>query len=534
MAYGWNQGQQPGNPPPPYGQPYPPQQPYQQPSQQPYDLQAGWQQQGPEGIGPARPAGKGGKGWLVAVAAALAVVLLGGGAVWAVGAIGGGGTQPNEVLPASSIAYARLDLDPAANQKLALFQIARKFTVTKDSFQGEDPRKALFEALREDGGDDLAKLDFAKDVDPWLGNRLGVAVVPSGKEEPDVVVAVQVKDEAQARAGIAKLRGDGKVGLAFRDDYALLTSDQALADKYARASDSLADNAEFGDDMNALGEQGVLSFWGDLGAVAELAKKDMTPEEAVNLDQVKNARFAGALRFDSAYAELTGVVRGAEGLVDGDLEPVRLAELPATTAGALSISGLDQMINKTWAKYEQAISGSGGDGPKQVLHELVTSAGLQLPDDLATIVGKNLTIAVDGEGLDGDQIKGGVRVVTDPAKAQALVDKVQKAMAAEGQPVPDLAKASGDGVFTVATTEEYGKKLAEDGALGDSETFQTAVPNAGEATFGLFVDLDKVEKYYLQSMEGDEKANLQVLRAIGLSGRQTDTEASFSLRVLFN
>ena len=35
-------------------------------------------------------------------------------------------------------------------------------------------------------------------------------------------------------------------------------------------------------------------------------------------------------------------------------------------------------------------------------------------------------------------------------------------------------------------------------------------------------------------MQGDEKANAQVLRAVGLSGKQTATEASFSLRVLFN
>jgi hypothetical protein len=48
------------------------------------------------------------------------------------------------------------------------------------------------------------------------------------------------------------------------------------------------------------------------------------------------------------------------------------------------------------------------------------------------------------------------------------------------------------------------------------------------------VDLDKVEKLYLASMEGDDKANAQVLRAVGLSGTQTDTEATFSLRLLFN
>ncbi|MFG6194654.1 DUF3352 domain-containing protein [Nonomuraea sp. JJY05] len=594
-AYNWNQGQQPENPPTmpqSSGQPYPPQQPYQQGGygqqasygqQQPYNpqqgygqqqptydagygqqssygqqqnwqqgwqqgqgwqqeqqqqgwqndqyAQSGWQQQGPDGFGPAQPPKKGRKTWIVAAAAALAVILLGGGAVWAMGAIGGGGTQPNEVLPANSIAYARLDLDPAANQKLALFEIARKFTVTKDSFTGEDPRKALFDTINSDS----SKVDFAKDVDPWLGSRVGFAAVPSGKEEPDFAVAVQIKDEAQAKAGIAKLMKEEKYGLAFREDYALLSSTQELADKFAKSEGSLADNAEFNDDMGAVGEQGVLSYWADMGGLMELAKKEVPAEQAALVDQVKDARFAGALRFDSAYVELAGLVRGAKGMTpEGDLPKANLGTLPATTAAAVSISGLDQMVTKQWDQIQKQAAATGGAEVKQMLEQAQSQLGLQLPGDLATIFGKNFTLAVDSQGLGGDQIKGGVRIATDPAKAQAIVDKVQKALTSQGQTMPQIAKVAGDGVFTVATTDEYAKQLAGEGTLGDSETFQTAIPNADDANYAVFVDLDKVESLYLKSMEGDDKANLQVLRAVGMSGTQTDTEATFSLRLLFN
>ncbi|WP_327591195.1 DUF3352 domain-containing protein [Nonomuraea sp. NBC_00507] len=494
--------------------------------------QAGWQQQGPEGFGPPGPAKKSRKGWLIAGAATLAVVLLGGGAVWAVGAIGGGGTQPNDVLPANSIAYARLDLDPAANQKLALFELARKFTVTKDSFTGEDPRKALFDTINKDSD---SKIDFAKDVDPWLGSRIGFAAVPSGKQEPDFAVAVQVKDQEQAKAGIAKLMDGDKYGISFRDDYALLTANQGLADKYAQAEGSLADNAEFSEDMGAVGEQGVLSFWADMGGLIDLAKKELPADQRAAIDKIKDARFAGALRFDSAYVELAGTVRGGTGMLpQGDLPKANLGTLPATTAGALSISGLDQVVTKQWSEIEKQASATGAAEIKQLIEQAKTQFGLELPADLATVFGKNFTLAVDSEGLNSDQIKGGVRIATDPAKAQAILDKIQQAMTSSGQPAPQIAKVAGDGVFTVATTEEYAKKLAEEGTLGDSETFQTAIPNAGEATSAVFVDLDKLESLYLKNMQGDEKANLQVLRAIGISGTQTDTEATFSMRVLFN
>ncbi|MEW9547615.1 DUF3352 domain-containing protein [Nonomuraea sp. NPDC050783] len=535
---GWQQEQlQQGWQQDPYGQqaPYGQQDPYGQ-QQAPYGQQDpyggqqyGWQQQQQP---PAQPPKKSRKGWLVAGAAALAVVVLGGGAVWAVGTLSGGGTQPDEVLPANAIAYARLDLDPAANQKLALFQLARKFTVTKDAFSGEDPRKALFDTLTE-GSD--RKLDFARDVDPWLGSRIGFAAVPSGKQEPDFAVAVQVKDQEQAKAGIAKLMDGDKYGIAFRDDYALLTPTQALADTYAKADGSLADNAEFSDDMGAVGEQGVLSFWADMGGLAKLAGKELQGSQQAAIDQIKDARFAGALRFDSSYVELAGTVRGAKGMApQGELPKASLGTLPASTAGALSISGLDQVVTKQWAEIEKQAAASGSAEITQLIEQAKTRYGLSLPGDLATVLGRNLTVAVDSEGLGGDQINAGVRVATDPAKAQAILDKVQQALTASGQPAPKIARVAGDGVYTVATSDGYAKKLTAEGTLGESETFRTAIPDADESTYALYVDLDKVENLYLKSVDGDDKANLQVLRAVGMSGRQTDTEATFSLRVLFN
>ncbi|SDK14513.1 Protein of unknown function [Nonomuraea maritima] len=546
QQYGQPQYQQPQYQQPQYGQqpgqqqwqPQQPQQGWQQEQaswpqqQQPQYGQQGWQQQGPEGFGPPQPAKKGGKGWLIAIAATLAVVLFGGGAVWAVGALGGGGAQPSDVLPADALAYVRLDLDPAANQKVALFQLAGKFSTTKDKFTGEDPREALFKLFDQDTE---SKADFAKDIDPWLGSRIGVAVVPSGKEDPDVAVAVQVTDEEAAKAGIAKLMDGDKYGIAFRDDYALVAETQELATKYATATGSLSDNAEFGDDMNALGEQGILSFWADMNGVLQAAKAEIPAEQAAAFEQLKNARFAGALRFDSAFVELAGLTRGASGMAaDGDLQPADLSTLPATTAGALSISGLDEVLTKNWGEVQKQAGASGGPEAQQFLQQIQTQLGLKLPDDLATVVGKNLTVAVDSEGLESNQIKGGLRIATDPAKAQAIIDKVQRGLTQGGAALPPIAKAAGDGVFTVATTEEYAKALAAQGTLGESEAFRTAIPNAGEANFAIFVDLDKIEKLYLPSMQGDDKANAEVLRAVGLSGTRSDSEASFSLRVLFN
>ncbi|MGW4473579.1 DUF3352 domain-containing protein [Nonomuraea sp. NPDC004354] len=526
------------------------QQPYQQTQQFSYGEQApqesaGWQQQGPEGWGPPQPqpGKKGGRGWLIAGIAALLVVLVGGGGVWAAASfLGGGGTQPHEVLPGGAMAYVRIDLDPAANQKIALFNLARKFTVTKDTFTGDDPRKALFEAIKSDS-DDLKDVDFAKDVDPWLGSRLGLAVLPppAKDEDPGIAFAVQVKDAEAAKAGIAKLMGDEKYGIAFREDYAILSEDQAAADKYA-AAPTLAESDDFSSDLDALGEPGVLSTWMSFGKMVEFAEADMAglPEQSKQmLEKMKNARFAAALRFDSAYAEFAGIVRGAEAMAIGDPQAADLSTLPASTVGALSISGLDEAITKQWGELQTSLAATEeGAGFQQFVDMAQQKYGLTLPADLATLLGKNLTVALDGDGLanldQGGMPKAGVKIVTDPAKAQEVIGKIEKAFTDQGQPAPQIAKVPGDGTFTLATTPEYAKLLSEDGALGDSENFKNAIPDASSATFALFVDVDKIEPLYLNSLSGDDQANAKVFSAVGFSGKQSGGEADFSLRVLFN
>ncbi|WP_030455583.1 DUF3352 domain-containing protein [Herbidospora cretacea] len=476
---------------------------------------------------------RGPKGAIIAVIVAVLVGLVGGGGVWAFSALSGGGAQPAEVLPAGALAYARIDLDPAANQKLALFSIARKFTVTKDAFSGDDPREALFKAISSDN-ENFKDIDYAADIEPWLGDRIGFAVMPGkGANEPGFALAIQVKDANAARAGIAKLdAGSGtKTGMVIRGDYAIVSPTQEEADKYATGP-TLAESANFTADMEALGEPGVLSFWGDLGQLAAMGGAQVA--DPALTDQLKNGRFAGALRFDGSYAELAAITRGVKSPVTVQTSPVKLGELPDTTAGALAISGLGEGVKGGWDQIVKSVEGTGGGAQfSQFLTQAQQQFGLTLPDDLATLLGDSITIAIDSQGLDGNMPNAGAVLATDPAKAGEVLTKVEQALAVAGQPL-QLAKAPGEGKLVVATNQDYANKLAAGGTLADSETFQTAVPNADSAGFGLFVDLDKIENLYLQGMSEEDKANLQVLRAVGMSGGTSGSDANFSLRVLFN
>lgn len=509
-----------------YRTPRPPQQDYARTAQWQYP--AGFEPEtrfASEELGHAAPAPgrKGGRGWIIALIAAIVVAVVGGGGVWAAAKLSGGGTQPHEVLPGNAIAYVRLDLDPAANQKIALFDIARKFSATKETFSGDDPRKAAFEALR--GNDPkLAHVDYAKDIEPWLGDRIGFAVLaPSQKGgDPGAVMAIQVKDEEAARAGLAKM-DEGiaerqRTGVAFRDGYAIVTSDQSAADQYAAAA-PLSENTRFTGDMDTLGEQGVLSFWADLSQIAESSGSGADPAAEI----IKDARLTGALRFGDDYAELIGTARGTD-VKSGQTQTVDLGDLPASTAAAVGVSGLGKMLQENWADIEKAL-GAQAQAPQQY--------GLSMPDDLVALLGESITLAIDTEGLDALDPKLGAVLETDPAKADPVLAKLESALSGSGMP-PGLGKARSEGKLVVATSQDYADELASAGALRDNETFQKAVPDAEGAGFALYVDMNSAKALYQRELQGEAKANVDALRAVGLSGKISDGEAGFTVRVVFN
>src|SRR5207248_8370672 len=131
--------------------------------------------------------------------------------------LNGNGPQPAEVLPASTVAFAEVDLDPSVGQKLALYKLLQKFPSSSGLRPSDkDFGDWLVRRLSEgSSGADGSTLDFAKDVRPWLGKRFAVAAVPApagtgaGGSAVDGVVVVQETDEKAAGAAMDKLRKSG-------------------------------------------------------------------------------------------------------------------------------------------------------------------------------------------------------------------------------------------------------------------------------------------------------------------------------------
>ena len=78
------------------------------------------------------------KKWIGGAVAAVVVVALTVAGVAVVNAMGGGGAQPEDVLPANAMAFSKLDLNPSAGQKLAAYQLISKFPKAKEKVTSED------------------------------------------------------------------------------------------------------------------------------------------------------------------------------------------------------------------------------------------------------------------------------------------------------------------------------------------------------------------------------------------------------------
>ena len=108
--------------------------------------------------------------------------MVAGGGIFAYGKLNGG-DQPAAVLPGNAVAYARVDLNPSAGQKVAAMRFLLKFPSVKDKLgltgDNDDLRQKLFELIKKYAGDDLADVDFDKDIKPWLGDRAGMAALPA-------------------------------------------------------------------------------------------------------------------------------------------------------------------------------------------------------------------------------------------------------------------------------------------------------------------------------------------------------------------
>jgi len=520
---------------------------------------------------------------VVGGAAVATVLVLGAGAV-AYQALSGGGPQPSEAIPASAVAFARIDLDPSAGQKIDMLRLLREFPDFEEqtgiSSDKADLRELFVDKALPALGCDLT---FEKDFEPWVGDRAAVAGVPI-EDTVVPVFSIQVTDQQAAEktvdallscadnsggtlemeaemeaepavaqsslTGAAGLVGEGdaasdKPGVDFVGDYMVVTLEEHLDDVVQQAEESpLSDDEGFTEDMDALGEQGVLSYWADIDALREVPEFESELEESGMAGEFydKFHSFYGAVRAGDDYLEFIHSARTDVKLSDTG-SPI--GELPESTMFAASFSGGGDLVETYWSAIEPSLLEATGEELEDGTLRF-DDFEFAFPEDLITLAGDNVTLSLSDKGFDPEalsenDISGlefGARFTTDAAALEDLVARVEGLSAESDVPI-DLITSETDDGLVVASSQEYADAVAEGGSLGDSDAFQTAVPNADDSLGVLYVDLNKVEGI-LEGMEGEDEevaealSYLEPLQAAGYSVVQDGDSLSVVLRVTFD
>lgn len=504
-------------------------------------------QLGPADVLPGQNSSPGGRrrtGRMVAVAAAaLLAVGVGGAAVYAATALGGGGTQPEQVLPRNAIGYVKLDLDPSAGQKLAAYRLAKKFPdsgVTNEDSIRDDLLNSLLSA--EDD-----KADYEKNIKPWLGKRVGAAVLPPASASPDdppVVVAVQITDRDKAQRGLTALAADPDADFSWAfskgDDYVLVAEDNAVAESAARQQQHLSDNQAFGTSVKALGGDQVALGWLDVSAVWKALPAN---DRAEALRSQPGLDPTGVVVIGAHVAEDGAEVVGKSlelSLGSPDLQKslnnplVRsrseglIQEMPGDSLGALSLTGAGDGLSELYDTF------AGDLDAEQEVQSYLEDYGLRLPDDLRAVLGKELAVSIGGNGF-GDQGRYDLRVRTDdPDRAVELLTSARDDAAADEPAAGDVDIQKSDGGYSVS----YGP--AGDGSkLGDSSVFRRTVPDAGSSGFTYYMDMQRLVKTLDEYgdegeawLTDEQRRNLAPLQAVGYTAKLDDGgNATFRFRV---
>lgn len=472
------------------------------------------------------------RGLIAGVVASVVVIVGGTGAVAAYHVLAPKGAQPDTVIPANAVTFVRLDLDPSAGQKVSATRFLSGLPEVAKNGDAVDIKQTLWDAAVR-AQPHLGSLDYATDVEPWLGDRAGLAVLPGGTaDRPNVVIALETTEPGKAKTGIEKVATTGgssadDLEVTTRDDYALITpkgNGAAVLSELAKGS--LASSATYTKDLTDLGDVGVASAWVDTAGIAQLVPT-LTGVPAGATSPVQLGRVAMALRFDAGYVELAGVARG------GKARPVTAppaggaATLPADTMVALQVTGLGDGVQQAWPQLEKSIPG-GTDLLTNVQEQL----GVTLPDDLVTLLGSSTTLSMpkqDLRSLDSALPTVGAKITTpDADRADALVTRLSMSLGADGVVKHEVAGGS----LLLATTDDYLATMQQKGTLGSSPLFTKAVADPGRATSVAFADLSALEPLYTEAA-ADVKPLLTSLAAVGLSATQgPDGSASFALRVV--
>ena len=462
------------------------------------------------------------------------------------------GADPAAVVPSRAPLYAEANLSPDDG---SVDKLAQKLAGTGDP--GGELKRLIERQAREDDPD----FSFEEDVDPWLGDRIGVFVsrVTARGADPDAAIVFTTKDTDEARDSLeGELRRGGKGdpqpkvsersyrdtkylvdtadddAVAIIDDYAVSGTEAAVKSAIdAREGESAAQNDAFGKARDAVEDKGlgfayvqiaqVFSALGPQGAAARQALAGLGDTVALGLDASDDS-----IRFESAALGVDRSAAGATG--PGDV----FEDLPATSWLAGGAADVGASIRRAIDRIGQLGAFAGVDA-NQLLRQVERQTGVNPRRDLADWMG-DVGVFVSG---DTPAEVGGALVAEskDKAATRRAIPRIARllrtqfgmsvqpldrsgvdagvTLRAPQLPLPIHMALAGDRFVLAVTDRALDQALASGGRLGESQSFRSAKTSLGGGFEpSLFMAFAPIARLVESSGAARDKDGEKVLRAL--------------------
>lgn len=399
------------------------------------------------------------------LAVAIAIVIAG------CGSGGGSGSTAANFAAPGSVVYVEADLSPSASVKSDVDSLAQKIGGIDDL--GEFIVSKLESSASNGGG----TLDFASEVEPWLGGNAGVTFerLEDG-ELSEPLIAIVTTDAAATQKFVDKQSGQSSKsfrdasyeGIEFKvggsEDNAIGVVDEFLViadgEKQFKAAvdaekgDSLADEDRFQETISAASNGSIADAYVDVGGLLDQGEGEIDPQASELLDSTG---------IDSSEATaVASILPGAEQIeidLSSDLEGQKppagdasklLGSLPASSFAALAGTNFGEQLQEAIDRLDAT-----GVPPQVKPHQLkstLSAAGIDLDRIAASIE----DAAVFAEGANRDQLGGALVLTTSSDEATKSIASLGTLL--RSARVPGITAISGKASGFSIRSAELGPK----------------------------------------------------------------------------
>ncbi len=368
------------------------------------------------------------------------------------GSSSSGGDDPASLVPRDAAIYFEATLRPEGDLRDGALEAAGKVLRT------DDPQGRIDELLQEAFAEsDGPKLDYERDIEPWLGEKGGIwAATTKDGEEEKVVAILSATDTDEAKKAIDRLSSESEKKFSERsyedvdykvndegeavgivEDFAVFGTEAEFKRTVRAASgDALASEDRYEEAIDELSDDRLAHFYADAQGLIQQALAQ-EPENRAQAEQYlrglgieKLGPIAASFSADGSRLAIDGFTSGGSdyfkrfGALTGTGSTPLLGELPGDSWGALGAPKLGETARTLYQQFAGALGGAA------IAQQLRSQFGLDLEQDVFSWIGD---VAFFVRGTSPDAIDGGAVIeVTDQDKAKAAFGKLVGVLQARG------------------------------------------------------------------------------------------------------